>query len=210
MKLKQLLVRSLAGVCLLALATGCTHMMPVAVQPTALTGDNKLPLHAVLVLNKELTDFKHEYHMEGDTWVYPFGPALQDYARQVAGASLRQVDEAGSTDAALANPNADIVLIPRPVKADQSLGVMAWSKVNFTLVVEWTALDRASKNTIWLKTITADATETEGNLFSGKAHEKILMQKLFDDLSIKTHDALVNSPELRGSAGNPSAPTVGR
>jgi hypothetical protein len=174
-------------------------MIPVSVRPTALTADNKLPLHVVLALNKELVGYKHEYNLEGDTWVYAFGPPLRDYARQMVNASFRQVDEASSAEEALTNSSADIVLIPRPVKADQSLGVMAWSKINFTIVVEWTALDRVSKNTIWLKTITADATETEGNLFTGKKHQSILMQKLFDNLSIKTHEAFQNAPELRGS-----------
>ena len=198
MKHKTTLIRSLLCVCLMTLATGCTHMAVISVHPTAMTGDNKLPLHAVLVLNRELIDYKHQYSLEGDTWVFPFGPPLQDYARQTVNASFRQVDEASSADEAFTNPSADIVLIPRPVKADQSLGVMAWSKVNFTLVVEWKALDRANTNTIWLKTITADATETEGNVFTGKKHQRILMQKLFDDLSVKTHEAFQNAPELRG------------
>ena len=206
MKHKNSIFRTLLCVCLLALLTGCTHMVPISVRPTAMTGGNKLPLHAVLALNKELSGYKHHYNLEGDTWVYAFGPPLQNYARQVAKASFQQVDEAPSTEEALTNLSADIVLIPRPVKADQSLGVMAWSKINFTLVVEWTALDRVSKNTIWLKTITADTTETEGNVFTGKKHQSILMQRLFDDLSIKTHEAFQNATELRGSTSNLATP----
>jgi hypothetical protein len=85
------------------------------------------------------------------------------------------------------------------VKAENSVPVWAWENVNFTLVVEWTAKDRASQNTVWLKTITADASEVGGNAFSGKKHQQILMQKLFDDLSVKTHEAFQLSPELRAN-----------
>ena len=197
MKHKNSLYGASLCISLLAMATGCTHLAVISVRPTSLPADNKLTLRAVLELSKDLADYKHEYKIGGDTWVFPYGPPLQDYARQAVSASFKQVFEASTSEEALANSSADIVLIPRPVKADQSLGVMAWSKVNFTLVIEWRALDRASKNTIWLKTITADASETEGNLFTGKKHRRILIQKLFDDLSFKTHEAFQNAPELR-------------
>jgi hypothetical protein len=136
--------------------------------------------------------------MMGDKWVFPFGQSLQDYARQVANASFQQVKEVSSEEKAAGETSADLILVPRAVKADQGLGgAFAWDKVNFTLVVEWIAKDRATHNTVWLKTITSDASETGGNAFTGDSHRKILMQKLFDDLSMKTFNAMQNAPELK-------------
>ena len=170
----------------------------MAIKPTVLPAGTKLPLHAALVLSEDLANYKHEFHLMGDTWVYRFGPPLEDYARRVAGDSFRQMDEAPSAEKAFADFSVDLVLIPRAVKADQSQGLLATSKVNFTLVMGWAAKDRAG-NTVWQRTITANASETEGNLFTGKEHQRILMQKLFDDLSIKTHEAFDKAPELRAN-----------
>lgn len=199
MKHRNLMFMTLFCLSFLAFATGCTHMIPISVQPTVLPSSGKLPIHVVVVLNKDLAEYKHEYSLEGDTFVYLYGQPLQSYARQTANASFKQVDEATSTEEAFTNTSADIVLVPRPVKADQSFGLATWSKVNLTLVIEWKALDRVNKNTIWLKTITADASETQGNLFTGKKHFGILTQKLFDDLSLKTYSAFQEAPELRST-----------
>ena len=199
MNCKKLLSRTLLCFSLWTLGAGCTHMVPISVHPTALAAGDKLPLTAALVINKDLLDYKYEFHMMGDTWLYPFGEPLQDYARRVAGASFQRVEETSSTEKAFAMPSTDIVLVPRPVKADESTGLMAQSKVNLTLVIEWTAKDRASQNTVWLKTITANASEVQGNVFSGHKHQGILMQKLFDDLCAKTHEAFQSAPELRAN-----------
>jgi hypothetical protein len=115
----------------------------------------------------------------------------------LADASFQQVDVFSTEQEAAAKSTADLVLIPTPVKVDQSMGVTAWSKNNFTLVLKWTARERTSQNIVWLKTIDAEATEKEGNAFTGAKHNRILMQKLFDDLSLKTYDAIKNAPELR-------------
>jgi hypothetical protein len=158
-----------------------------------------LPVHAALVLNQDLTDYRYNFHLQGDTWIYPFGPPLRNLAQSVADASFQQVDEMPTTAQAFKDSSADIVLVPRPVKADQSVGVWAWNKVNITLIMEWTALDRSTHNTIWLKTITGDASESEGNGFTAGRHRRILMQKLFDDLAHKTQEAFQNAPELRAT-----------
>jgi hypothetical protein len=197
MNYKKLFSMTLLCCSLWTLCSGCAHMVPISVQPTALAAGDKLPLTAALVMNKDLLDYKYEFHMMGDTWVYRFGEPLQDYARRLAGASFQRVEETSSTESAFAIPSADIVLVPRPVKADESTGLMAKSKVNLTLVIEWTAKDRATQNTVWLKTITANASEVQGSVFSGHKHQGILMQKLFDDLSAKTREAFQSASELR-------------
>lgn len=181
---------------LLALGSGCAHMVKLTVKPSPLRTGNKLPIHVALVINQDLANYRYNFNFQGDTWVYPFGPPLQNLARNVAEASFQEVDEIPSTSAAFKDSSADIVLVPRAVKAEQSVGVWAWEKVNLTLIMEWTALDRASQNTIWLKTITGDASYSQGNAFTMNHHRRVLIQKLFDDLSVKTQDAFEKAPEL--------------
>lgn len=188
----RLAVRASCAVLLLALASGCTHTMKVAVKPTTLPASQKLPQRAALVLSQELGDYKYEMKMMGDKFVYPFGPALQDYARRVAIHCFEDVQVVPSSEQA----SADLTLIPRALKTEQSTGVWAWDKLNFTMAVEWVARDRASQNTVWLRTITGEASETGGNMFTGAKHRRILIQKLFDDLSFKTHAAFQEAPEL--------------
>jgi hypothetical protein len=195
----RLFAAGFLAVTIFIFAGGCTHSINISPQPTALAPREKLPLRADLVLDKGLTDYSYQLHMMGDTWDYHFGPPLRDYARRVAGASFRAVNEVASADKAYADASADIFLIPRAVKAEESMGLLAMNDVHLTLVVEWRAEDR-TRNSIWLKTITANATEVEGNVFTGDKHRKILMQKLFDDLNAKTHEAIHNAPELRSIA----------
>jgi hypothetical protein len=193
MKHKNALFRIFLWVSLLALANGCFDFR-ISVRPTDLPTSGKLPLHAVLVLNKDLANYKYEFNNNGV--VYPFGLLLQDYARHVVSASFQQVDEADSSEKAFANSSADIVLIPRPVKVKKSLGMYGFDTNSFTFVVEWIGKDRGSQNTVWLKTITADASETTWN---DAFHPSLLVQKLFDDLSIKTLEAFQKAPELRNN-----------
>jgi hypothetical protein len=189
---------SLASLLLFTLVAGCTHVAPMSVSPTNLPVGERLPLHATLVLSKEFTEFKQQFSTMGDTFIYPLGQPLADYARHVTEASFRQVEIAPTLEQALQNASSDILLIPRAVKADQSLGFMRTDQARFTLVIEWVAKRRADQNTVWIRTITGDASETKGVGFSGY-HQQILMQKLFDDLSLKTQDAFQKAPELRGS-----------
>lgn len=190
---------SLFAILVLTLASGCTHLRTVSVQPTALPAGQLLPHHVALVLNQELADYKHVYTRGIDTFDYSFGVPLQNYARQVAAKSFQQVDVVPSLEKAAALRSDDLILIPRAVKSDVSVPVWAWQNDNLTLVVEWTAKDRASQNTIWLTTITANASEPMGSAFSESKHQRIMYQKLFDDLSLKTYNAFQEAPELRGS-----------
>ena len=117
------------------------------------------PLHAALLLNEDLAKYKYEFHASGSTVVFPMGPALRDYARQMAAISFKQADEASDSTTAFANSSADLVLIPRAVKAEFGFGTRLQNPFSFTMVVEWLAKDRASQNTVWLKTITAEAAD---------------------------------------------------
>ena len=185
------------AILLFGLTSGCTHLRPVVVNSSNLPSGVVLPHHAALVLDQSLADFKYEFHNAGDTWVYPYGPALTNYARQVVGKCFQQVEVVPSVEQAAALASADLILIPRAVKFDRGLPATAFGNVNATLVLEWTAKDRASQNTIWLKTITADVSSKYGSMFSASKHEHLLNQKLFDDLNLKTCKAFQEAAELR-------------
>lgn len=191
----RIITQSKLAVLVLALTGGCSfNFKPVSIQPAALTGGQVLPHRVALVLTPEFTDYKHTFHLMGETDVYPVGDALRDYASNVAGKSFRQVDVVPSELQAAALTSDDLILIPKVVKSDSSFGKR---KFNLTLVVEWTAKDRTSQNTVWLKTITGDVSDTSGSAFSTYKHERMLFQAAFDDLSPKTYQAFQEARELR-------------
>jgi hypothetical protein len=192
MKSMRLITQSLFAVLVLAIASGCAHT--VSVKQTPLAGGRVLPHHAALVLNQEFTDYKHKMVLIGGSDTYPMGTALQDYARNVTAKSFQHIEVASSAEQAASLISDDLILIPRVVKSDNSLSKFipfVPQKLTMTLVVEWTAKNRASQNTVWLKTTTANATAA--------AHRRgKLFQKLFDDLNLKTYTAFQEAPELRG------------
>lgn len=171
-------------------------MSQVPVQQIHLTGGQVLPHRAALVLNQELADYKHKLYLVGGTEVYPLGSALQDYARSVTGKCFQQVDIVPSEEKAASLISDDLILIPRAVKSDTSFGHL---KFTITLVVEWTAKNRASQKTVWLKTITGNASEEMGSAFTTDKHKLKLFQNVFDDLSPQTYKAFQEAPELRSS-----------
>lgn len=195
MKSMRIIAKSLPVVLVLVLSGGCSfNFSPVSVKQAALTGGQVLPHRVALVLTPEFTGYKHPFHLMGETDVYPVGDALRDYARNVTVKSFQRVDVVASEQNATALASDDLVLIPRVVKSDTSFG---HREFNLTLVVEWTAKDRASQNTVWLKTITADASVKSGSAFSTYKHERMLFQAAFDDLSPKTYQAFQEARELR-------------
>ena len=195
----RLIVQIVFVVLALSLTSGCTHLKTVSAQPTALPAGQLLPHHVALVLDQDLANYKNKYSRGEDNFVDALGVPLQDYARQVAAKSFQQVDVVPSVEKAAALASADLILIPQAVKSDISIPVWAWGNDNLTLVVKWTAEDRASQNTVWLRTITANASEPMGSVFSANKNQRILYQKVFDDLSLKTYNAFQTAPELRSS-----------
>lgn len=199
MKSIYFIAQSISAILVLTLASGCTHLKTVSVQPSPLPTGQLLPHHVALVLDQQLADFKNKYYRGEDNFVDSIGVPLQDYARQVAAKSFQQVDVVPSVEKAAALTSADLILIPQGVKSDISIPVWGWDNDNLTLVVKWTVKDRASQNTFWLTTITANSSEPMGSVFSADKNQRILYQKAFDDLSLKTYNAFQEAPELRGS-----------
>lgn len=195
MRSHRIAVEPLIVACILALTCSCTHRRAVVVQPTALPAVQPLPHHVALVLDQELADYKHEYNEGGDTFIYSFGTPLQDYARQVTTKAFRQVEVVPSVEKAAEVTSADLILIPRAVKSDVSIPVWARGEETLTFVVSWAAKNRATRNTVWLTTLTAHGTESKWNVNVHNGGK--LYQTLFDDLSLKTLNAFQEAPELR-------------
>jgi hypothetical protein len=198
------LVISAFGALALALTSGCTHISthinPINVSPTSLSSGQVLPHSVALILGRELADFKLEYHGRGDTFIRPLGPALQDCARNIANKSFQKVDVVSTIEEANALISDDVILIPRGVKTDISFPTVSLDryKTHLTLVVEWKVIDRAGQSIVWLKTINANSDEPVGNAFTWKEHDRLLYQKAFNDLTLKTINALQEAHELGG------------
>lgn len=181
---------------------GCTHTAKIKVVPTQLpAAQAKLPGRAALVLDEEFNSFQYQFKMMGDTFVYPVGPSLNQYARNVVEHAYSRITVVPTAEAAVGH--ADAILVPKALKADQSHGVWAWDDRRFSLIVEWTLKDGQNRNVLWVKPIEGKATETGGNLFTGKSHERKLFQKLFDHLSLKTYEALTHSSGTQNLSARP-------
>jgi hypothetical protein len=169
-------------------------MSQVSVHQVAVTGGQVLPHRVVLVLGQEFATYQHQFVLVGETDSYPIGDALQDYARNVTTKSFQQVDVVSSEEKAALLTADDLILVPRVVKSDTSFGQ---GRYTITLVMEWRAKSRASQNTIWLNTITANASEEMGYMFSQFKKRRMLFQNVFDDLSPRTYKAFQEAPEFR-------------
>ena len=189
-------VRCLPLLVLLATLPACTHTAKVNVKLTALPAHARHAARVALVLDESFNNYQFEFKMAGDKFVYPFGPSLNGYARNVSEHCFSKVTTYPTVQA-VTGQEADLILQPKALKAEHASGMMAWSDRKFTLQVEWTARDRSNKNTVWLQSFTAQGVNSAGNAFSGKEHEQVLFQRLFDDLSLKTAEAIQNSPELK-------------
>lgn len=195
---------------LLILMTGCADMetgwsnvsVQMSIQPTSLSAGRVSSKPVALVLNDELTSYHYEVQLMHNSLSFPLGVPLAAYAQNVTTNSFSKVQTTSALAATLTNSTAVILLIPRPVKASFSMGTKVQDPFKFALVVEWRGVDRISQNTIWLKTVTVEAVDHGGAAFSGmskSANEKrrqLLMQALFNDLTLKTYDLFQKSSEL--------------
>jgi hypothetical protein len=203
MKSIPLITRSLFAVLALISASGCTSVKTYSgsVQPTTFPGGRVLPHHVALVINQELTNYQYSKSAFLGNFLlvsaFPLGKILQDCAQQTASKTFQQVDVVPSIEKATAVTSADMILIPRAVNSAFSEPVYGTQNDVMTLVVEWTAKDRASQNILWVKTITANGLETKWNVNMHSGGK--LVQHLFDDLSLKTYNAFQEAPELSGS-----------
>jgi hypothetical protein len=113
----------------------------------------------------------------------------------VATKSFQQVEVVPSVESAAALTAADLILIPQAIKSTVSIPVSGLKNEYLTFVVSWTAEDRATRNAIWLTTITANSEDEKVHV--NWHHGGKLYQRLFDDLSLKTYNAFQEARELK-------------
>lgn len=164
--------------------------------PSAIPAESKLPLSAVLVLDKELKNYgiKHEL-ASGMWWVsanasYQVGGHLARYAEDVARSLFKQVTIVESLDAAV--NKADVILIPKAARSDTNIG----NPIYVMLCMEWLVKDRAGQQTLWLTNVESQTTE-KPVAFAYKKHQNAAYQRVFDDLALKTLKAFQESPEIK-------------
>jgi hypothetical protein len=189
---------------LLISSSACVRTMTVSPHKTVLPESSKKPITVALVLGKEFANY-HFAHKTvpvfGDTLDYPFGPVLQEYALNVASNRFSAVITHDAV--APATDVADAILVPRVYKVDESLGRFAFSKHHITISIEWTIRSSDAQRVIWLSTIEASAEGNMGNLFTGSANQKRLLQALFDDLTTKTVTAFASAREINELKSRP-------
>ena len=154
MKLYYKSILLICAAIIAAVGTGCTHLYKVEPKMTAVHADTKIQASVALVLDKALEDFHYEYNDMGDTFIFPYGPALKDYARNVTIAVFENVSIV-SSPAELSGKSADLILHLKGVKAEQKHTALNSRMSQWIIVVEWTARDRTNTKDIWIKTIRA-------------------------------------------------------
>jgi hypothetical protein len=178
-------------VAFLGLVAGCIHQRNIPISPTQLASCEKSPARIALVLGTNFTQFQIQKRLVGDHSVTPIGPALEGYARNVAGSVFSTVVVHGTTmDAA---GKVDAILIPRVVKVDETYGMWSDSKRSLVIEVEWTMKDGNNQRALWSRSLSGQAEDVMGSAFTSTAHNARVIRATFDDLSNKTQKALLES-----------------
>jgi hypothetical protein len=163
--------------------SACTHtqkpVITVKALPPAQASAGSRPMF--LVMDDAFRQYTFEFGKMGDTWKYPLGEALVDYARNVT-----QHVFPGVTEATAAPADGGWVLQPAVGKMDHASGLLAWQDRTLVLRVEWALRNAGDSRTLWLSTVEGKASHAAGNLFTGKGNERKLFQMLFDDLTEAT------------------------
>ncbi len=180
---------------------GCTHVTTIPIATTSLPPTDKSPAKVALVLEKQFSEFKYQLKQMGDTFEYPLGEAFQNYARNVTGSRFAQVSI--FPVAPESAEGIDGILFPKVVKVEESRGLFTWTERRVVAVVEWTLKDRYNQKIIWLNTFDAEAGRVPGPAWHVKENEGRLFQDLFDQLSLKTQKAFVESKEFELLGGTP-------
>lgn len=174
------------------LSTGCSSLGKVEVTQPAVSGP-KIPASVALVLTPEVQEYKDTYHQ----LEWQFGPAIADYARNTTQGVFERVQVYEGAGMPNVQGSVDAVLSPKVAKVNQLLPGLAWQDREILMVIEWTAKNPVNDQVFWVRSIEGQATETGGNMMTGAKHEKIIFDKLFQNLTTQTVKAFRVAPELQ-------------
>jgi hypothetical protein len=182
---------------ILLLSGGCTHMMEQPVHEIDLPSvGNKIDLPVRLVLTDEFRTAQWTKSAMGDTWIVPLGENLVHDAKRVARnvfvAPIIPDDGAYRGDLGRARYR----LTPKMLFSEQSFGVTAFSEAKTSIGLEWSLADESGRQ-VWVESVKGVGVGIGGNVFTGKKHQKLRLQKALQDLFTKSQDAMLASATLR-------------
>lgn len=174
---------------------GCTFTMDV---PQVAFADypqsEKINLRVGLRLSEELRNAKSERSEGWDTSVMPLGENLILNSESVARAVFSSVFV---TNTATSEEIVDISLVPRMITSRRNKP--NWSDGwKIAIILEWVLIDKKGE-TIWADTITAEGRISLTDLNPTENRRRI-MESVLRDLFLKSHKAMLQSPEIKDFA----------
>jgi hypothetical protein len=155
--------------------------------------DAKLPLKAALVLTPEFC-----------ATITKDGPFTTKERFEIGKAACTELEPAlkaafpnlARVEAATSSGDAQVVLLPRFVNVDATMGITAFSNREMAVLLEWTVKDM-SGNTVWLETVQGSAKHHVGNMFTYKKNCKLIAEDSVKDAAEQSAARMASAPELR-------------
>lgn len=193
---------SLFVLVLLLAASGCTTVatVPAATAPETRPAD-AVALVVGLYLPPDYKNYTWRESFQGDVHVTEFGPSLTASARNIAESIFSNVKmlDSDSKDAAA---DVDAILSPRiaQISSDPRFGnygktFVAWTKVRFTIEVEWT-LATQDGEVIWTDTLTGTGESDLGGLGSQTSNREERALEAVESLFAHLHTAMKSAEEI--------------
>ncbi len=181
---------------ILILLFGCTHMQ---VQPLHTIGDYQTPskydLKTELYLTEELRNAKYERSAAGDTWIIPLGENLT-HNSEVLVRSLFSDVSVTNGEVGQQHKEVDIIITPRLVSVDQSVGVWKWSDNTLTISLEWSIND-VNGNSLWIDTVKGNGKNEGGNVFTHTTRTEERVKMALEDLFKRSYEAFSSSKIIK-------------
>lgn len=177
---------------LLLIETGCTVIYNVPMREVEYRDQPKFDLNVQVLINEELRKAQWMKTSMGDQYILPLGKALALNTEKVARATF-QVIEVIDTQS-FVSEGFDAVLIPKVINIKRNRPVTGMEDQTTSVIFEW-KLEASNGDIVWLDTIIGQGTGPWSRYGTNAGTEQI--EKLLDDLFLKSFEAITNSPEIK-------------
>ncbi len=143
-------------------------------------------LQVALVVSDELKSSKWGEKSWGGKGVNNLSDAIVSHTTAMLGDMGAEVRTATPSDHI---DGVQYYVTPVIKRAEQALGMFAWSKDRYTLALEWRVTD-VKGSTVLLDTVVGEATGTGGNTFTAHDHAIAIFKDLMDDTFTKSRTLL--------------------
>jgi hypothetical protein len=194
-------IRLLAIALALATAPAASALAQDAQAPAAAPATTPSPapatskMRVALVVTDELRSSKWGEKSWGGKGVNNLSDAVVSHSTAMLSDMGADVRPATATDKI---DGVQYYVTPVIKRAEQSIGMFAWSKDRYTLALEWRVTDDKG-STVLLDTVVGEATGTGGNAFTAHDHAIKIFKDLMDDTFTKSRTLL--TPVLVHPAG---------